>query len=132
MKSAGTKLMGLTALAGAMLFATTNAEAAGYVYRARSFYMTPPIYANLPVFGQPPIVVYEPVVTYPAPVAGYYSPMAAPVAAQTVVPAAAVVPAPAIAPAPAVVPGSVVVGRPYPYARTVVRRNGVVRFAERW
>jgi hypothetical protein len=120
MKRANAKLTGLALLAGVMLFGTANAEAGGYFYRARSFYVTPPIYANLPVFGQPPIVVYEPVVTYPAPVAGYYGPVAAPVAMQT----QAVVPAGAVVPAPVYVGG--------PYTRTVVRRNGVVRFAERW
>jgi hypothetical protein len=119
MKPANTKL-GLAVLAGAMLFGAANVEAGGYFYRARSLYVTPPIYANLPVFGQPPIVVYEPVVTYPAPVAGYYGPVAAPVAVQTQ----------AVVPAAAVVPPPVYVGRPY--ARTVVRRNGVVRFAEHW
>jgi hypothetical protein len=120
MKLANAKLTGLAMLAGVMLFGTANAEAGGYFYRARSFYVTPPIYANLPVFGQPPIVVYEPVVTYPAPVAGYYGPVAAPVVVQT----QAVVPAAAVVPAPIYVGG--------PYTRTVVRRNGVVRFAERW
>jgi hypothetical protein len=120
MKPANAKLTGLAVLACAILFGAANVEAGGYYYRARSLYVTPPIYANLPVFGQPPIVVYEPVVTYPAPVAGYYGPVAAPVAVQR----QAVVPAAAVVPAPVYVGG--------PYTRTVVRRNGVVRFAEHW
>jgi hypothetical protein len=120
MKFANAKLTGLAVLAGAVLFGAESVDAGGYFYRARSLYVTPPIYANLPVFGQPPIVVYEPVVTYPAPVAGYYGPLAAPVAVQT----QAVVPAAAVVPAPVYVGG--------PYTRTVVRRNGVVRYADRW
>jgi len=84
----------LAVFSGALTFGSQAVEAGGYYYRARSFYVTPPIYANLPVFGQPPIVVYEPVPTYPAPVAGYYGPVAAPVVAPVVAPA----PAPAITP----------------------------------
>src|SRR5260370_35501517 len=72
------KLTGWAVRAGGMLFGAANVEAGGYYYRARSFYMTPPIYANLPVFGQPPIVIYEPIVTYPAPVAGNYAPLTMP------------------------------------------------------
>src|SRR5947207_3217884 len=71
----------LSVLSGALVLGTQTAEAGGYYYRARSFYVAPPLYANLPVFGPPPVVVYEPVVTYPAPVAGYYGPVAAPVVA---------------------------------------------------
>ncbi len=72
-------LSSLAILSGTLVFGTQTAQAGGYYYRARSLYITPPSYAYLPVIGQPPIVVYEPVVTYPAPVAGYYGPVAAPV-----------------------------------------------------
>lgn len=83
----------LSVLSGALTVGSQTAEAGGYYYRARSFYVTPPVYAYQPVFGQPPIVVYEAVPTYPAPVAGYYGPVATPVAAPVVAPAPVVTPA---------------------------------------
>jgi len=86
----------LAVISGALSGGPQTAEAGGYYYRARSFYVTPPIYANLPVFGQPPIVVYEAVPTYPAPVAGYYGPVAAPVAAPVIAPAPASVVTPLV------------------------------------
>ena len=73
----------LAVVSGALVFGPQTIQAGGYYYRTRSLYITPPSYAYLPVFGQPPIVVYEPVVTYPAPVAGYYTPVAAPSPAVT-------------------------------------------------
>ena len=78
MRTTMATLGSLAALSCAFGFASSTAEAGGYYYRARSLYITPPSYAYLPVIGQPPIVVYEPVPTYPAPVAGYYGPVAAP------------------------------------------------------
>jgi hypothetical protein len=91
MRTTISTLSSLAVLFTALAFGPQTAEAGGYYYRARSLYVMPPTYAYLPVFGQPPIVVYEPVVTYPAPVAGYYGPVATPVAAP-------VAPAPAVAP----------------------------------
>src|SRR6266576_6020258 len=85
-------LTSLAILLGVLALGPDTAQAGGYYYRARSLYVTPPVYAYLPVFGQPPIVVYEPVATYPAPVAGYYGPVAAPVVAPVPVPAPAVAP----------------------------------------
>jgi len=126
--------------AAASMFGAAIAQAGGYYYRPRSFYVTPPIYANLPVFGQPPIVYYEPVITAPAPVAGYYAPLSAP--------AAAVVPATVGAPvtAPAAVARERQVSTPhrtrhkydavYPDGteqKYRYRQNGgKVRFSERW
>jgi hypothetical protein len=148
----------LAAVTAAMVFGSHRAEAGGYFYRARSLYVMPPSYAYLSVIGQPPIVVYEPVVTYPAPVAGYYEPVAAPVAAPVMAPA----PAPVVgytagyaAPAPvAAYAARVGVGRvrerqvstPFtnryryhvdnPYGPNYTYRTretpGTVRFTERW
>jgi hypothetical protein len=136
----------LALFAGGLMAGSGSAQAGGYYYRARSFYVTPPIYANLPIFGQPPIVVYEPVVTYPAPVAGYYTPISTPVIEQTAV----VAPAPIVAPAPVAVPTGRVRERQlstplrtrydykvdYPngveYRYRYRRLGGVVRFSERW
>ena len=99
-------LTSLATISGALAFGSNAAQAGGYYYRARSLYVTPPVYAYLPVFGQPPIVVYEPVATYPAPVAGYYGPVAAP----------APVPAPAVAPVAPVVGYSAGYAAPAPVA----------------
>jgi hypothetical protein len=104
MRTAITTFSFLTVLSGVLTFGSQTADAGGYYYRARSLYITPPSYAYLPVIGQPPIVVYEAVPTYPAPVAGYYTPIAAPVMA----PAPVIAPAPFIAPAPAAVVAPVV------------------------
>lgn len=118
MRTTITTLSSLAVLSGVLACGTETADAGGYYYRARSLYITPPTYAYLPVFGQPPIVVYEPVPTYPAPVAGYYGPVAAPVAAPVVAPAPAPVVTPVVgyttgyaAPAPvAAYPAPVAVG----------------------
>lgn len=89
MRTTIASLSSLAALTGALVLGSQTADAGGYYYRARSLYVMPPSYAYLPVVGQPPIVVYEPVPTYPAPVAGYYTPIAAPVVAPAPVPAVA-------------------------------------------
>jgi hypothetical protein len=121
-------LSSLAVLSGVLVFGSQTADAGGYYYRARSLYITPPSYAYLPVFGQPPIVVYEPVPTYPAPVAGYYGPVAAPVVAPA--------PAPVVTP---VVGYSTGYASPAPvaayaapaYASPVVGPVGVGRVRER-
>ena len=86
---------------GALSTASAAVRGDGYYYEPRSFYVMPPLYAYTSVFGPQPIIVYEPVVTYPAPVAGYYAPIARraayPAPAATAVP----VPAPASVAAPA-------------------------------
>jgi len=118
----------LAAVNAVMVFGSHPAQAGGYFYRARSLYVMPPSYAYLPVIGQPPIVVYEPVVTYPAPVAGYYEPVAAPVTA----------PAPATVVTPVVgytagyaAPAPVAAYAAPAYAAPVVGPVGVGRVRER-
>ena len=147
-------LSSLAILSGALVFGPQTAEAGGYYYRARSLYVAPPSYAYLPVIGQPPIVVYEPVATYPAPVAGYYGPIAAPGGAPAVgyaggYAAGYASPAPVAAYA---APGGAVrvrerqvstpfqtryryhVENPYgpDYTYRVRQHAGTVRFTERW
>jgi hypothetical protein len=128
MRTTIASLSSLAALSGALLFGSQPAQAGGYFYRARSFYVAPPSYAYLPVIGQPPIVVYEPVVTYPAPVAGYYAPIAAPVVAP--------VPAPMVTPvvgytAAYAAPAPVAAYAQPAYAAPVVGPVGAGRVRER-
>lgn len=102
MRRAFERVLAAALAAGALLATSAAVRADGYYYQPRSLYVMPPLYAYTSVFGPQPIIVYEPVVTYPAPVAGYYAPLAARAAYPA--PAAATVPAPAAsiaAPAPA-------------------------------
>src|SRR5262245_5260483 len=92
MRRAFERVVAAALAVGALLATSAAVRADGYYYEPRSFYVMPPLYAYTSVFGPQPIIVYEPVVTYPAPVAGYY----APIATRTAYPA----PAATVAPAP--------------------------------
>jgi len=119
----------LAVVSGTLTIGSQSAEAGGYYYRARSLYVAPPTYAYLPVIGQPPIVVYEAVPTYPAPVAGYYAPLAAPVVAPVTVPVVA--PAPVVTPVVGYTTGYAAPAPVAAYPAPVAVGVGVGRIRER-